>query len=278
VSQDEASSHCFGIRRFLSDRSGSTAVIFAIALMPLAVATGAAMDYSRASATRAELQKALDAAVLAAAIEASKGGLATTVQGVVQSYFKANAKLTGNPEISSSVDNVAGAVAATAQLPVQTSFRQLAGIASIPVSATSQAIYSVGMSEIALALDTTGSMSGAKLQAAQQANLGAERSQEARAAKASERKVKISTAMARRATRAAERRIKIAKVQARKLKLAMARGVSPQTADARGRAAIRQQRQYSYNQRSGTPSLSNGYASAYAPQTNYGPFGSGRTW
>jgi Flp pilus assembly protein TadG len=155
--------------RFVSDTSGGVAVIFGLALIPLTLATGAAVDYSRASATRTELQKALDAALLAGAIEASKGTAATAIPPYVKRFFQANSTVKGSVELSTRVDTTAGIVAGTAQSAVATTFMKLAGIKSVPVSATSQALYSLGMSEIALALDTTGSMSGPKLQAAQQA-------------------------------------------------------------------------------------------------------------
>ena len=51
-------------RRFAADQRGSTAVAFAIALLPLMAAAGAAIDYSRASQVRAKLQSVVDAAVL----------------------------------------------------------------------------------------------------------------------------------------------------------------------------------------------------------------------
>jgi Flp pilus assembly protein TadG len=53
--------------KFLKDRSGATAVTFAVLLVPLMGMTGLAVDYSRASSDRSELQNAADAAVLAGA-------------------------------------------------------------------------------------------------------------------------------------------------------------------------------------------------------------------
>ncbi len=50
------------IRRFISDRHGNIAVIFALACIPLVTAVGCAVDYSRATAVRAKLQASADAA------------------------------------------------------------------------------------------------------------------------------------------------------------------------------------------------------------------------
>ena len=157
------------LRRFVSDTSGATAVLFGIALLPLALATGAAVDYSRANATRTELQKALDAALIAGAIEASKGKTAKAIPPFVKGFFQANSTVKGSVKLTTQADAIKGLVSGTAQVAVPTTFMNLAGIKNMSVSATSQALYSLGKSEIALALDTTGSMSGPKLAAAQQA-------------------------------------------------------------------------------------------------------------
>lgn len=55
------------IRNFLKNRSGATAVTFALMLIPIAGVTGLAVDYTRASNDRAELQNAADTAVLSGA-------------------------------------------------------------------------------------------------------------------------------------------------------------------------------------------------------------------
>ncbi len=55
------------IRNFLKDRSGATAVTFALLLVPMVGMTGLAVDYTRASSDRSQLQNAADAAVLSGA-------------------------------------------------------------------------------------------------------------------------------------------------------------------------------------------------------------------
>ena len=51
-------------RRFARHEAGNVAAVFGLALIPLAVAAAAALDYTRASDTRAKLQAIVDAAVL----------------------------------------------------------------------------------------------------------------------------------------------------------------------------------------------------------------------
>jgi len=54
------------LARFRNDRRGTTAVIFSLALLPLAVAAGFTVDYTLQVKNRATLQTAADAAALAA--------------------------------------------------------------------------------------------------------------------------------------------------------------------------------------------------------------------
>ena len=157
------------LNRFAADTSGATAVIFGIALIPLAFVAGGSIDYSRASSTRTSLQKALDAAVLAGAIEAAKGTSASAIPNVINNYFQTNSNLSGGIKLDTQIDTTAGTIAATGQYALDMAFMKLAGINSLDIGATSVASYSVGLSEVALALDTTGSMSGEKIEAAQKA-------------------------------------------------------------------------------------------------------------
>ena len=55
------------IKRFWRNRSGATAIIFGLTLIPILGLLGAAIDYSRSLGVRTEMQGALDAAALAVA-------------------------------------------------------------------------------------------------------------------------------------------------------------------------------------------------------------------
>ena len=52
------------IARFAVARDGNVAIIFGIAAMPLLLAVGATVDFSRGSATKTSMQAALDSAAL----------------------------------------------------------------------------------------------------------------------------------------------------------------------------------------------------------------------
>jgi Flp pilus assembly protein TadG len=66
------------LRRFRSNSSGNIAVIFAIALLPILTAIGAATDYSMATRMKAKMQSAADAAAVASISKNSAGYLAAS--------------------------------------------------------------------------------------------------------------------------------------------------------------------------------------------------------
>jgi len=64
------------VSRFRRDRSGNIAMIFGLALLPLLVAVGCAVDYSRANQIRSKLISAADAASVGSVAKASPGFIA----------------------------------------------------------------------------------------------------------------------------------------------------------------------------------------------------------
>ncbi|WP_146986487.1 TadE/TadG family type IV pilus assembly protein [Bradyrhizobium macuxiense] len=64
------------ISRFRRDRSGNIAMIFGLALLPLLIAVGCAVDYSRANQIRSKLISAADAASVGSIAKASPGFIA----------------------------------------------------------------------------------------------------------------------------------------------------------------------------------------------------------
>lgn len=87
----------FKLSRFGSDRSGSVAVMFSVALLPTLIIIGAAVDYTRFIRNRAEVQASVDAAVLAAGLDlsgASDSRLEARARDVVESYFPAGSGVT----------------------------------------------------------------------------------------------------------------------------------------------------------------------------------------
>ena len=67
---------------FRGDQRGNVAVVFGLAAIPILGLAGVALDYTRASHFRSELQSAVDASALAGAIQIS--GISTTVDAYME--------------------------------------------------------------------------------------------------------------------------------------------------------------------------------------------------
>jgi Flp pilus assembly protein TadG len=122
---------------FWQERRGAVAATFGLAVVPIMLALGAAVDYERAALTRSRLQQALDSAVLAGASQ-----LPSQSVTVATNVFNSDAPTAGSPALSvafqSSATSFSGA--ATATLP--TAFLGIAGINAVTVSASAAARFS----------------------------------------------------------------------------------------------------------------------------------------
>jgi Flp pilus assembly protein TadG len=145
------------IKRSGRDTSGNVSVVFALSLIPMVGAVGAAVDYTKAGQLRSRLQQHLDAAVLAGVKESSsqlKISKAT-------SHFQA---LAGNdwgtsPSVNFTVDSN-GKLTGIASGSSNTSIVGLFGYTNIPVKVTSAAVTSGSSSKVCILLvDPTQSQS-----------------------------------------------------------------------------------------------------------------------
>ncbi|PPQ15330.1 Flp pilus assembly protein TadG [Bradyrhizobium shewense] len=162
------------IRRFVQDRRGNIAVIFALACVPLITAVGCAVDYSRATQTRAKLQAAADAASVGSIAKASpafKAAGTMTSDGSIsvgvtdaQNIFDANrANQTGytlnsvTPTVVKTGSTVTSTVAFNATM--NTMFLGLIGKSALTLSGTSKATASMPLYiDFYLLLDNSPSM------------------------------------------------------------------------------------------------------------------------
>lgn len=151
-----------------ADRRGVTAVIFVIALVPIAVASGASIDMGRAYVVKARLAYALDAAGLAV-------GSATTtdedeLNQIMQDYFDANypESRLGTPA-TPEMEIIGNEIHLSVDADVETTLMNVVGIHSISVSTTSVVIRETKGLEVAMVLDVTGSMSGTKIESLKEA-------------------------------------------------------------------------------------------------------------
>ncbi len=113
--------------KFLKDSSGATAVTFGLLLVPLMGMTGLAVDYSRASNDRSELQNAADAAVLAGAA-IYVGNNLPAVETRVHEMLRTNLNDFDNSGATYSVsvtDDVPARIALSVSKPMETTFMKV---------------------------------------------------------------------------------------------------------------------------------------------------------
>lgn len=157
------------INRFANDEGGNVFMITVLVLFVVMSAAGAAMDYSRIVSAKSKMVQAMDAAVLAAGYDLSKG---VTDEGDLRAkfedFFYANITgVGGNPdqyEIASfNADPDTGKVSARVESQVDATLTRIMGMDMLDVVAESAGTFDQTDVEIAMMLDVTGSMGGQKI-------------------------------------------------------------------------------------------------------------------
>jgi Flp pilus assembly protein TadG len=145
------------ISTFAGDTRGNVAIMFCLALLPMIGGVAVAIDYSRASAKRTDLQAAADSAALAGAQKLGESDKEVTA--AVQAFLEANLP----PEYRSlpfkvEITDGRKRVAVTLTRKVDASFTQVFGVDKIDIAVVSEATFGIENSEVVMALDTTGTM------------------------------------------------------------------------------------------------------------------------
>ncbi len=128
------------LARFRDDRRGNITLIFALAAVPLLLAGGIAIDYTRAAMVRGRITAVADAAALAATTPAMMQQPATNAQAAAASMFAAQAalvsgmtynagNLTVNVTDASGANGVTRTVSVSYTGSVANSFSQFEGLA-----------------------------------------------------------------------------------------------------------------------------------------------------
>jgi len=149
-------------RRFAADRRGAVAIVFALALIPLLLAGGAAIDLGRAYLVKSRLGYAIDAAALA--VGSSTSTDEAELEEVMLAFFEANypASELGVPATPvMQLNDSEVSIYATAD--VTTTLMNIVGIHELTVSAETLVIRETKGLEVALVLDNTGSMGTTKM-------------------------------------------------------------------------------------------------------------------
>jgi Flp pilus assembly protein TadG len=142
---------------FLRETCGHVAIMFGVTLLPMSLLVGAALDYSRASEREISLQKAVDATALILC-QAPANSTVADLRSRAQTNLTANLANDAVTITAFQANSTPRSISLTAQLSYKTSFMQLAKVTSIDVTATAGCSASETYFEIALVLDTTGSM------------------------------------------------------------------------------------------------------------------------
>jgi Flp pilus assembly protein TadG len=147
---------------FARARRGNVAMMFALSLVPVCLAAGAGLDFTRGMLVRQQMSVALDAAALA--VGSSSGLDQTSAQALAQKFFDANYTVDqtafGTPTVTIPTGgyNGGGSVLITATTPMPTILMKLAGITTLPVTTSTTVVWGQSKLWVALALDNTGSM------------------------------------------------------------------------------------------------------------------------
>ncbi|MDJ0615080.1 MAG: pilus assembly protein [Rhizobiaceae bacterium] len=168
-----ASSFSKKINEFRHDTSGSVFTIAALMLFAIIVSSGIAIDYTRMVGKKSKMDSALDAAVLAAGVEMTKG---VTDQGqirqVFENFFYANVQNSGdigsinnsNIQVSSfSADPQTGRVSAEVTSSINATLMQVAGYSTLDITSSASSVFDQKDVEVTMMLDVTGSMRGQRI-------------------------------------------------------------------------------------------------------------------
>jgi Flp pilus assembly protein TadG len=124
------------LRHLAAERKGSVVLMFAVTMFSVFVAAGAAVDYSRASTVRTELQKAIDAAVLAGARDNSDSRDSTA-----QTWFTVNLRRADSATVTVKFTMLENNVyTGTASTSVPTTLAKVTSMGSIAVSVKASAL------------------------------------------------------------------------------------------------------------------------------------------
>ncbi|GEM_PF-1409880 len=156
---------------FKKDEKGSILPLTAILITSLALAGGAAVDYSRYSSAKTIMSTALDAAILDAGQRLGAGQVVDQkFEDDFNAFFQANITgrggFTDNYSIASfSADADTGRVNASAKANVDTTLMRIGGLETMNLQTTSGGVFESKETEVTIMLDVTGSMRGSKIRA-----------------------------------------------------------------------------------------------------------------
>lgn len=143
------------IKDFLNDKRGNIMITTALLSVPIAIAAGAAIDYSRLASERSNYQEAADAAVLAAS--SNFGAKNNELRKLADDVFLANLQ-TMDKKKAGKLIFLSDGLRYEAKADVPLFLMSIGGIAKSKIEVAAEVGVGSEKVEIALVLDTTGSM------------------------------------------------------------------------------------------------------------------------
>lgn len=147
------------LKRFARDTQGSFAVMMGFVFLALFAAVGLAIDAHNLYKTKQELQSSLDAATLM--IAKARLSDQSEMEAIVEEYLATRPQLAG--VTVDSVTRDGNNYSASASLTKDTLFMYTVGIPDAEVAAATSTTFDIRGLNIALVLDSTGSMRGSKM-------------------------------------------------------------------------------------------------------------------
>jgi Flp pilus assembly protein TadG len=127
------------LRQFRSASGANVTVLFALSLVPVAGAVGAAVDYSQGSSLRAAMQAASDAASLGT-IKTASTLTPAQVQSTAAGLFNASFNRSQvTPTVSATYDTASNTVTLSASATFRPNLMSMVGITQMSISTTSKA-------------------------------------------------------------------------------------------------------------------------------------------
>jgi len=155
-------------RWYRGDERGSVAMVFALSLLVLAIASGIAMDYARSVSTTSSLQQDLDSTLLfVARAKLQSGEEHFNAQAAAENYIRSLRRQKHiNVPVRVALNEIRqGAYKAIAKADVPTTFSRIVGVSKLAVEVAAEVELGEQPVEVSLVLDNTGSMQGAKMDA-----------------------------------------------------------------------------------------------------------------
>jgi len=152
-------------RRFGANQSGVTIIIFALGFSVFGLAAAIAIDYGRIELERLRMQRAIDAAALAAAHRLGRDDQDETGPAAAEAFFKANVPSGTKLAITDmKMDPAAGTVTISSGGRHPTTLMNAFGVRDAGLAASTRVMRGDGTVEVALVLDNSGSMAGGPLE------------------------------------------------------------------------------------------------------------------